>query len=768
MVSFRARLVLLFAGLAGGALAISMVAVSLATSSQSERTVERELEVSQRVFIEVINARGAQLLQAAEVLINDFAFREAVATRDQATIISALINHGERIGTDLMVLQSPNGEEIAATHEPSSLPALAQLTQRLGTSTLVNVDGQMFQLVTVAVRSPDLSAWATLGFQLDDALATSLRRLTGAEVSFVVTSTGRVLASSLAPADQDWLQQAMLLPSEPYQRALQQRDWANRTLPLRQTELVPAGDSEVNILFSIDYAEATAEFALLRQQYIGIAIATLLMALVFASVAARRINQPVARLTNAAERLRKGDYNEPVAVTGDYEFVQLAETFDAMRSAVSEREKHIVYQVEHDLLTGLPNRTSLQKLIRSLLERQQPATFVILNIVRFREINDRLGQRIGDQLLKLVAQRLKSFQADDNSIARLAGDEFVLVLRGQRRAEREVLIDRLQEEFQHPYSIDKSRYPLQCRLGIVQLPEHGDNFDTLVRRAQMCSSAAKLQQLSVVEYEPGMDEQHMRRLRILQALPNAVTEQNLQLHYQPKIAAADGRVIGAEALLRWRDDSIGVVRPDEFIPLAEQTGEITPITAWVIQAALDQLQLWQEQGFDFVMAINLSAVNLQEPELVESIQQQLKRRHIDPSKVTFEVTESALMVEPELAIAKLAELRALGVKISIDDYGTGYSSLAQLKRLPVDELKIDRSFVQDLAISDIDLTIVASTLRLARDMGLTTVAEGVEDEQAWQLLRDKNCDVLQGFYFSRPLAAAQFDKWLKEYLRAHK
>lgn len=761
--SFRTRLFVLFAGLAGGALIVSLVAVSLATNSQSERTISRELEVSERVLEELLDVRGDQLLQAAQILSDDFGFREAVSSGDEQTIISALVNHGERIGTDLMVLQTPMGEEIAATHALQSLPALDMLAGMNSTSGLLRIDQRIYQLVTVPVKAPDLIAWATFGFVVDDELAQLLQQLTEADITFMDFNQRAIFASSLSADQQQRLRASELTPAG-FERWLGEEHLAARQVSLQQHRLgYMSSANALSIIVSTDRDEATAEFRLLRQQFVGIGAAMLLMALVFAGVTARKINQPLALLSAAAQRLQQGDYQQPVALKRNDEFGQLGDTFDAMQTAVAERESHIRYQVEHDLLTDLPNRLSFQQRLNGLLEAQQPGILVLLNLMRFRELNDRLGQRIGDQILQLVARRLRDHVPSDWWLARLAGDEFVLI--GEQKSIRAVqlLLAELRKAMELPLLLDGSHYMCEFRCGYLEFPLAGTDVDSLVRRTQICTAKAKSEKQFAVHYQDGMDEHHMRRLQILQKLPEAVRSRKMQLHYQPKIACASGTVIGAEALIRWRDEELGVVRPDEFIPLAEQSGEINRITRCVIESALDQLQLWHEQGQQLMMAINLSAIDLQWQELPQYIAVQVRERGLAPGKITFEVTESAVMIDPEQAISVLSAIRQQGIRISIDDYGTGYASLGQLKRLPVDELKLDRSFIEFLPASAADQTIVRSTLALAHEMGLTTVAEGVEDEGAWTVLQQLGCDTMQGFYFSRPLAASEFDKWLAQY-----
>lgn len=757
--SFRSRLLVSFMTLAGAVLIISLVAVWLATSQQSERTLERELEVSERVFAELMDVRAQLLQQAAEVLTTDFGFREAVASGDENTIISALINHGERIGTDLIVLQSPSGDEIAATHTSQLLPTIENLTAGQSAAKLVLVDNEIFQIVTVPVRAPDLIAWATLGFGVDDEFAVLMRQLTHADITFMNRQQRTVFASSL---DEQILAQ-IEDPAIALNMALDNLNLAANVSGFNDIQYALSNDPNLVILFSTDEFAATSEFVTLQQQYLVIALATLIFAVLLAMITARKISQPVARLTRAAEQLGAGDYSQPITLQRNDEFGALGSAFETMRQGISQREQQIMYQLQHDLLTGLPNRVSLRDYLSRAIQSKQSGYVVLLNVARFGEVNDRFGQQVGDRLLQIISQRLRDSAPEQWWIGRLAGDEFVLIGEGQSEPQTKALLSNVQQTLSQPWWVDETSYLLEFRAGYLTFPNIGDDADSILRRAQICARQAKQRNVFAVAYEHGMDEQHLRRLQIVQALPSAVREQRLQLHYQPKVNCKDGGILGVEALLRWRDEHLGVVRPDEFIPLAEQTGEINRLTRWVCTAAFDQLQLWHEQGLQLALAINLSALDLQWPELVEFLREATQQRGLSPQSITLEVTESAVMVEPEQAIERLTQLREAGFKIAIDDYGTGYASLAQLKRLPVDELKLDRSFIQDIANSHADLTIVRSTLALAHELQLTTVAEGIEEESAWHILQQLGCDTVQGYYFSRPLAAAHFEQWLRDY-----
>jgi len=766
--SFRTRLLLLFAGLAGGVLLVSLIAVWFATNNQLNRTVERELTVSERVFLELLSQRAEQLGQAASVLADDFGFRQAIATNDEDTMISALINHGERIETDLMVLQDVAGKELAATHELADLPALNELVAMGNAQGIAVVDGEIFQLITVPVRAPDLIAWVTLGFIIDESLTSALKALANADVTFYSRDTRDLLASSLNLSRQQAFAEGLAAQKQSLAAWLSAQHLAAKRL-----DLPSLGRTSLSVLLSTDLDAAGAEFARLRQQYLFIAILTLLVALLLAVVTARRINAPLQYLSQAAQQLQQGDYQAPIELKSRDEFGQLANTFNEMKTAVAEREKRISYQADHDLLTELPNRRYFQRWFQQLLllkdtpDSPLVGIVAIVNINRFRELNDSVGQRIGDQLLQLIARRIGRWKSANWFIARLSGDEFVLVSHELTAAQSQAELEALLGHLEQPCGLDNTQYLLQFSAGVACYPEHGKDADALVRRAQISRQKAKREKLHLSLYETGMDELHMRQLQILRCLPEAVEQHQLSLFFQPKVVCQSGRVKGAEALIRWQHPELGFVRPDEFIPLAEQAGEITRITRWVCLQAIQQLIAWQQQDLDLQLSLNLSAVDLMSDNLANFLQDAVESSGIDPAKLTLEVTESALMQDPDAAIARLEKLQSLGLNISIDDYGTGYSSLAQLKRLPVNELKIDRSFIQYLADNAQDRTIVKSTLALARDFGLRTVAEGIEDEPVWAILKTLGCDELQGYFFSKPLAAEDFAIWLADYENAN-
>ncbi|MDV6315468.1 EAL domain-containing protein [Idiomarina sp. HP20-50] len=759
ITKFRTRLIAILAGLVSGALLVALAAVWVATENQLDRSIERELSVSERVFRELLDSRSAQLLQAAKVLTDDFGFKRAVSSQDRDTIISALVNHGERIEAELMALQTPDGTEIASTHAFEQLqvnPRTAGLNRELAV-----IEGKLFQLVTVPVNAPNLIAWATLGFQIDSDLAQELKSLANADISLWLESSREVVASSLT--QQQIVSLAEVLKKDP--EALS--DWLLRYEFAGNEVLLDAGSGEsVHVVMTTSLDAATAEFTRLRWQIILIAVAALAVAMLLATIIARGVSRPLQQLSGAAKKLQQGDYSESDLSLNDDEFGELADTFGSMRKAISEREQRISYQASHDHLTDLPNRRFFRSQLERLLDSQgYSGSLLLLNIHQFRVLNDSVGQEVGDDILRQLSLRLQQCCDNPALLARVGGDEFAILYSNDvRNLDPADRVKQLKASLDAPFKVGDSDYKLAFNLGIVHFPEHGSEVDLLIRRAQVSVQQAKLQQSFSIEYQTGLDEQHMRRLQIIESLKQAVEDEELRLVLQPKINCQTGGVVGAEVLLRWQSEKLGFVGPDEFIPLAEQSGAITELTEWVCRKSTELLHQWHQQGLALKLSINLSAVDLLSDALPLLFENLINDFPELPKLLVLEVTESAVMEDPENAIARLETLNRIGFSISIDDYGTGHSSLAQLRRLPVEELKVDRAFVQYLSEHEMDKSIVRSTIQLAHELGLHVVAEGVEDEASWKVLQALKCDELQGYFFSKPLPIPEF----LDYLNDHK
>ncbi|PHQ89331.1 UNVERIFIED_ORG: diguanylate cyclase/phosphodiesterase [Idiomarina abyssalis] len=755
---FRTRLVLILAGLVAGALLVALAAVWVATENQLGRSIERELSVSERVFRELLDSRSAQLLQAAEVLTDDFGFKRAVASKDRETIVSALVNYGERIEAELMVLQTPEGEEIASSHAFDKLRI--SHSGAGSNSELAVVEGELFQLVTVPVNAPNLIAWATLGFKVDSGLAEELKNLANADITLWLENSGKVIASSLEARQVSSFAKALNKDGHTLDNWLLSQELAGS-----EVVLDAGSDDAVHVALTTSLETAAAEFTRLHWQIALIAIVALVIAMLLAAIIARGVSRPLQQLSGAARKLQQGDYSESELSLNDDEFGELANTFGSMRKAISEREKRISYQASHDHLTDLPNRSFFREQLQYRLDgNTSSGCLLLLNIHQFRVLNDSVGQEIGDDILRQLSARLKWCCGNAELLARIGGDEFaVLYASDKSEFDLDNKIKELHSFLDTPFKVGDSDYRLAFNIGVVYFPGHGNEVDLLIRRAQVSVQQSKLQKSFYVEYKSGLDEQYMRRLQIIESLKDAVADKELHLVLQPKINCQTGSVVGAEVLLRWQSDKLGFVGPDEFIPLAEQSGAITELTNWVCRESAKLLQSWHEQGRTLKLSINLSTVDLLSDTLPLLFEQLIIDFPELPKLLVLEITESAVMKDPEKAIARLETLKRLGFSISIDDYGTGHSSLAQLRRLPVEELKVDRAFVQHLSEESKDKSIVRSTIHLAHELGLRVVAEGVENEDSWRVLQSMHCDELQGYFFSKPLPISGFIDYLNNH-----
>jgi diguanylate cyclase (GGDEF)-like protein len=415
-------------------------------------------------------------------------------------------------------------------------------------------------------------------------------------------------------------------------------------------------------------------------------------------------------------------------------------------------------QARHDALTGLANRELFrERSVRALEEAQRNSNslaIMMIDLDHFKEINDTLGHQVGDELICEVAHRLEEARPEGATVARLGGDEFAVLLPDiPDLSVAEDVATYLLSVLGKSFSVGGVRLVVQASLGIALAPDHGDDVHTLMRRSDIALYEAKRERARFVAYTKEDEEAHTpQRLTTLSDLRSAVEDDQLFLVYQPKVDIATGEVRGVEALVRWNHPTRGIQFPDTFIPLAENTGLIAPITFFVIERALRQVRTWLEDGLDLSVAVNLSVRHLTDMSLPDRVAVALERWGVPPSKLIIEVTESSIMTDPKRAGVVLQQLRRIGVDVAIDDYGTGHASLNYLKQFDIDELKIDKSFIMNLDLESSDAIIVASTVELGHNLGLRIVAEGVEDAATLQWLSGLGCDIAQGYHIGRPMA----------------
>ena len=462
----------------------------------------------------------------------------------------------------------------------------------------------------------------------------------------------------------------------------------------------------------------------------------------------------------------RGQYTPALAVLAVLCLGVLVAGMRALRRLEEQLTDH-EFAMLHDALTELPNRLLFHDRVhQSILASTRAGTrtaVIVLDVDRFKEINDALGHHMGDLLLHELGTRLKDTLRRSDSVARLGGDEFAILLPGiEGEMDAFAAAEKIRSALAKPIAVRDLNLEVDASAGIAVYPDHGPDPETLLQHADVAMYNAKRSQSGCELYAETRHEFSPSRLRLVQDLRSGIAAGQVELHYQPKIRLSDNQVVGVEALARWNHPERGLIAPDNFIPLAEHTGLIRPLTLSVLEMAIDQCAAWRSRGLALGMAVNLSPRNLVDHELPHQIQRMLDERGLHTGLLELELTEDTIMSDPRRAREILARLDEMGVWLAIDDFGTGYSSLAYLKQLPVTTLKVDRSFVSSMHKSEDDAVIVRSTIALGRNLGLHVVAEGVETKQVMDELRELGCELAQGYYVTRPVPAQAFEDWLRD------
>lgn len=736
-------------------------------------TAQVELLAGKRYFdtVEQADRRAAQLSQAASVLALDYGFKRTIALGDRETLRSALQNQGERIHAQLLMLSGLDNRIQADTQQPERegqpypfTSLLAQAGQRGGASDIARIDGQLYQLVVVPVKAPATIAWVTIGFLIDDSTVRELRALSGLHVSLIDRSNGGWLlfASTFNPALRAALPSALSGQgnrADPAgQLSLGKEDFEILLTPLGGSPTEP-----VYALLALSLSESLVPFYKLEGTLVALALVALPVCLLAGTRIARRITGPLRNLARVAGRIEQGDYRQTIDIRDNSEIGRLARSLSHMQQAIAEREAEISKLAFQDTLTGLPNRLRFKQLLAAAIgdaaHHAGALSVLVIDLDRFQQINDTLGHPTGDLVLQEVGRRLVEAVRDGDAVARLSGDEFALLLPGVRAHEALPTVERIHRVFDRRFELDGRPLDLRASIGAASYPEHGDDATELLRCADLAMYRAKRSGDRHAIYDPSYRTFRQEHLSLLGDLQQALEQNQLTVHFQPKVSLADGRADEAEALVRWMHPQRGFVPPGDFIPFAEQTGYITEVTRWVLRHVIQQAGDWAAGGQPVKVSVNLSTRDLQDPGIVGFVAEQLTHANLAPALLCLEITESGFMEDPGHALGILKRLRMLGVGLAIDDYGTGFSSLAYLRQLPITELKIDRAFVVELDHNQSDALIVRSTIELGHSLGLKIVAEGVESEAIVEVLRGMGCDLIQGYVFSKPLPQAAFLAW---------
>jgi diguanylate cyclase (GGDEF)-like protein len=773
--NLQTRILALFLALMAVLQIGGFVLVNSVGTTAARTTIGDELIAGEQVLLRSLQQETLRLMQGARLLAADYAFREAIATGDRDTIVSVLGNHGKRIDADLTMLIGLDGKVIADTLGGSagtvfpqpSLITTAESDGEAGAMVLLR-DG-LYQVVMVPVLAPLPVAWVAIGFKVDDALARILRGPMRFHVSlFSLNAAGgwRLQASTLHIAERE--QALRDVAVDRFADVDATGNAVYDAIALTRVMRLPAGAGDSIIaLLQEPLGAAMEPFYRLQRQLALISLVVILVAIVVSVLIARGIVRPVHELVVTARRIAAGDYTALPPPSRNDEIGDLASAVRTMGEDIASREARILDLAYRDPSTDLPNRAFFAERLESALATV-PAigsvAVLLMDLDHFKYVNDTLGHEIGDLLLREVGTRLReALKRPGCTVARLGGDEFAIVLPGEWPAGAQRIAAALLHALEAPMTVAGHVVDVRASLGIACCPQHGHESSTLMRQADIAMYAAKRNNRGIVIWDDRYNQQGHDRLSLMSDLRKAVDGNELSLVYQPKVSLVGGQDHHVEALLRWNHPMRGVVPPVDFVPFAEQIGYIRTITQWVLSHAIAQCASWRADGLPINVSINLSARDVMDETLPDRVVALLQVHGCAAQWISLEITESAILDDPGHAVENLKRLSALGCKLSIDDYGTGYSSLAYLRRLPLDELKIDKSFVMGMVRDASDNVIVRSTIDLAHNMGLAVVAEGVEDEATLERLRTLGCDLVQGYFLSRPMAPDLVAAWMNDH-----
>jgi len=748
----RTRLAIHYAGLFALALSLVAVALYVVVTTTAERQVRDELVASSTVFDRLLELRTRELGNAAGLLSRDFGFRAAVATGDPRTALSALDNLKARLGLRTAFIVGMDGS-VTGLADPRLRADARSLWAALDagrTSGIVRLGGVPHHVVAAPIMAPTLVGWVVFANDLGPAQMRRLEQLSAIPINARVLLRGRGEAWSSEGAT------AGFVAARIGDNAPARLDDPSGTAIALVKPLGALGDDNAALLLRYPLALAMAPYLPLQ---IAMAL-TALLGLVLVVFGSWRLSltltRPISALEQAAQRMEEGETVAVTVATRD-EIGRLAQSFNRMAAGIAEREKRITQLAFNDSLTGLPNRAFFRQHLDLELKQAErrggrALALLCVDLDNFKAVNDTLGHPAGDELLRAVAARLGA-NVGDAMVARLGGDEFTIILSHRDAHEAAgAIAGRLIAALAEPFEVNGHELTAGASVGIAMAPGDAADADTLLKHADLALYQAKDEGGGTYRFfEAEMNARAQARHQLEADLRRAIGHGEFELYFQPLFDLETNRIGSFEALIRWNHPSRGLVAPDEFIPLAEETGLIVPIGAWVIQEACRQAVKWPE---DVRVAVNVSSVQFRRPGLANVLIQALAASGLDPRRLEVEITESIFLESSEALIAVLHSLRAMGIRIALDDFGTGYSSLSYLQSFPFDKIKIDRSFIQQLLSRAGSTAIVRAITDLARALGMETTAEGVENPEQLAELRLHGCSSVQGYLFSRPVNAA--------------
>jgi EAL domain-containing protein (putative c-di-GMP-specific phosphodiesterase class I)/GGDEF domain-containing protein len=763
----RTRLTVLYAGLFGASLLLLAAALYAVIAGNAERQVGDELTSSATVFNRIWVLRSQQMQEGAALLSRDFGFREAVASKDAATIRSALANLAGRLGADRAFIVGLDGSATAADGRPIAATAakvLASLDQDEDASGVFVLDGAPFQAISAPILSPTLTGWVVFANKLDRGEMRSLERLSSIPLRASVVyqaqpSVWRFSGGDGAGVDPMRLSRFVDLELSGGQvRARRLATSGGSSIALVTPLKTLSTSAPAALVLRYPMALALAPYRVLLEAAGGVGLLGFLILLAGSWALARSVTRPITALAEAAHRLQRGESAE-VEVTTQDEIGRLASSFNAMASEIRAREGKITHLAMHDAETDLPNRRSLEERIVPMAAAGDGRLVVAaLGVDRFAHVRGAIGFSLAADLIGEIGARL-SLLHPGYPLARLSTDVVGVGFLAKDAQAAQRLAIRLLAELEAPLSLGDNTIDVSLTIGLAVQGEHDDLVSSIVERATIALDQARGARMKTAVFDPELYGDPASNLSLMSEMLEGLDRGQMILHHQPKLDLRAGRATGVEVLIRWRHPARGLIVPDRFIPMAEETGHIGALTEWVLARALEEQALIRHQGHELTVSVNLSGRLLGDPGFAAVALEMVRGA---PGKLCFEITETAVIDNPEIALRSIDRFKAAGIDISIDDYGSGLSSLAYLKQIQADELKVDKAFVLKIDESHRDALLVRSTVDLAHSLGLKVTAEGVETPTALSLLAGMGCDLAQGYLIARPMPLKELLMFLDE------
>lgn len=769
----RTKLTVLYAGLFGVALILVSLAVYASISANAREVVRGELLSSGTVFDRVWTLKANQLEGGASLLSRDFGFREAVASRDDATIGSALENLRVRLGIDMAFIMGVDGRITGV--DPAALKGadaklMKAVEQQDNPAGVLVIGGTPYQTIAAPILSPTLVGWVVFASRLDAREMQSLEGLSAIPLDAAVLGRDDRTHAWTAPPGASGLVGgkvssglAWTIDAAMSAKAPEPKDFhgaGGDALTLVKPLKALGTDQPAALLLSYPMAKAMAPYSPMLAMIVLTGALGIALLAAGSWILARTVTRPISALDEAARRLSRGE-NVTVALDASDEFGRLAESFNSMASEIRERERRITQLAMHDQETNLPNRLALDRAVESLIGQAErdglKVAVLALGVDRFTHVRGAIGYTLAATMMSEIGQALQRLRPSA-PVGRVANGMLSAAFMVGDEDEARRISTHLQQVLEAPVRLGDNTVDVTLTMGLAICPDQVDRPGLLINRASVAVDQARKKHLKLAVFDAEAYGDPQAKLSLMSEMLQAIAAGDIFIHLQPKYDLRLGRTTGAEALVRWRHPTRGMVGPDDFIPMAEQTGHIRTLTSHVLSLAIAQQAQLKAEGFDLAISVNMSGRLVGDGEFAEEALEMARQAS---GELWLEITETAVISNPQLALEHIERFAEAGIKISIDDYGSGLSSLAYLKQMRAHELKIDKAFVIGMAEGQKDALLVRSTVDLAHSLGLKVTAEGVETAMAQALLSAMGCDIAQGYFIARPMVVNDLVSFLR-------